>query len=562
MKKEKGKIVFEYQEELPLTAMSFETTQWNHTGSWKYLEPYYQDFTPPCVARCLSKTDIASMMRFVEESRWEDAVQTVLQTNPYPAITGRVCPHPCEQPCNRKAFGGGVSIRAVECAVGDYKLKHNIVPKMEPEKYPKVSIIGSGPAGISAAYYLRTLGHSVVVYEQNPLPGGLLRLGIPSFRLPMETVDAEIEWLKGLGIQFETNHKIHPSEIDSLGPTVLAFGYSRSRSLGIPGESLPKIYDGVALLRAFRLEAPVHIGNRVAIIGGGNTALDIARSLRRLGASPTIYYRRTQKEMPAFKEEITQATQEGIELVFLVAPVRVEPDTQGGLTLWLNRMELKGKDSSGRPKPEPVEGSEFPVSVDAIVKALGETLEMSDIPQTVAVGKGNIRVDEEWKTTHDLTVACGDCTGVMGNTVSEAIYSGRASAFSLYETLTKQKAPLLNVLDNRGASEQQAKFKELNMAYFEKESALTPSLRGAQERATDFAEVEGHLSEQDAVSEAARCFKCGTCIECDNCFHFCPDLAIVRQEGGGYEINFEYCKGCGVCVEECPRQAIHLRRST
>lgn len=562
MKKEGRRIIFETREELPLTAMSLEGTDWNKTGSWKYLEPLYRNHKPPCSNRCLTGGDIVAMMRLVEEGRWDAAVQGMLRVNPFPAVTGRVCPHPCEQPCNRKAYGGGVSIRSVERQVGDHKLEKNIRPELPKAEHPKVHVVGSGPAGLSAAVALRRLGHPVIVHEAAAEAGGLLRYGIPAYRLPVGVIRSEIQWVQGLGVEFDTGHRMDSKEMSSLGPTILAFGLGSSRQLRIPGEDLPGVHDGLKLLTAIRAGEKVDPGQRVAVIGGGNTAMDVARSLLRMGSEPTIYYRRTKREMPAFKEEILQADEEGIPTRFLTAPVKVEESPGKGLILELIEMELGEPDASGRARPIPKEGSEFTVELDAVVKALGEGLDTDILPEGVAAERGCIVTDEAWRTERPDVFACGDAAGRLGYTVGEAIRSGRLCAHALHEHLTGNPAPPFDPHAEADVDPELAKFKHLNMAYFEREEPHTPAILSADVRRRTFDAIEKSFGTDDARREAARCFKCGTCTECDTCLYFCPDLAISRRNGGGYEVDLDYCKGCGVCVEECPRHAIHLRRST
>ncbi len=562
MKTEKGRIRFEHLGDLPPTAISQASTDGNLTGSWKYLEPYYRNLTPPCADRCLTGIDVVAMMRAVEEGRWEDAVHSILAANPFPAVTGRVCPHPCMQPCNRKARGGGVNIRSVEREVGDWKLRHGVRPPLPKTVHPAVHVVGSGPAGLSAAVALRRLGHPVVVHEAAEEAGGLLRHGIPAFRLPAETVRAEVEWVRDLGIQVQTGTPVLPADYEGFGPTVLAFGLGRPRALGIPGEDLPGVLDGVVLLASIRRDEPPSLGERVAVIGGGNTALDVARSLLRLGAAPLVLYRRTAREMPAFKEEVEEAREEGIEFRFLTAPVGVALRKDGALDLTLVDMALGEPDASGRPRPVPKRGSEHVVTVDAIVKALGETLDPAVLPPGVASEGGTIRTEEGWRTGRPGVFACGDATPALGNTVGEAIRSGRLCAVALHEEVTGRRLPDDHPLRAKVDRDPGlARFKDLNMAYFDTEPPAAPPRLAPALRAGTFDPVEGPLAPEEARYEAARCFKCGTCTGCDTCLTFCPDFAIVKQPGGGYAVDLDYCKGCGVCAEECPRNAVHLRRA-
>jgi NADPH-dependent glutamate synthase beta subunit-like oxidoreductase len=558
-----GRVRFEDRGDLPPTAASLGTTDGNLTGSWKYLEPFYRDGTPPCADRCLSGVDVVAMMRAVEAGRWDDAVRSVIAANPFPAVTGRVCPHPCMQPCNRKALGGGVNVRAVERRVGDWKLRHAVKPPLPEAVLPAVHVVGSGPAGLAAAVTLRRLGHPVVVHEAADQPGGLLRHGIPSFRLPIEVVRSEVEWVRDLGIRIQTGIRVLRDDYEAFGPTVLAFGLGRTRSLGIPGEDLPGVTDGIGVLAAVRRGERPDLGDRVAVIGGGNTALDVARTMLRFGAEPVVLYRRSAREMPAFKEEIAEAREEGIEIRFLTAPVAVEEDPAGGLRLTVVEMALGEPDASGRARPVVKAGTEEVLAVDSVVKALGETLDTSLLPDGVASDGGAIRTDGSWRTTRPGVWACGDATPDLGNTVGEAIRAGRLCALSLHEEIAGAPLPgdhLLRAAPDRDPGV--VKFKDLNPAWFDREPPAEPPILAPALRSGTFDGVEGGLTEDEARYEAARCFKCGTCTECDTCLTFCPDFAIVKSPGGGYAVDLDYCKGCGVCAEECPRGALHLRRAT
>jgi len=562
VKIDRGRVRFENRGDLTTGAGSSGTTDWNHTGSWKYLEPSYRNGTPPCGDRCLTGIDVVAMMRAVEADRWEDAVHSVLAANPFPGITGRVCPHPCMQPCNRKAMGGGVNIRAVERQVGDFKLRHGVKPPLPKADRPAVHVVGSGPAGLSAAVTLRRLGHPVVVHEAKEDAGGLLRYGIPGFRLPVDVVRAEVEWVRDLGIQVQTGTKVLAADYEAFGPTVLAFGLGSSRPLGIPGEDLPGVRDGVEILAAIRRGEDPGAGERVAVIGGGNTALDVARSLLRLGSAPVVHYRRSAREMPAFKDEIEEAKEEGIEFRFLSAPVGLEARKGGGLLLTVVDMVLGEPDASGRPRPVPKPGTERVLEVDSVVKALGETLDRAALPAGAETEGGAIRVDARYRTGRPGVFACGDAAPGAGNTVGEAIRAGRLCAVALHEDLEGSPLPpdhpLLAAVDRDPGV---VKFKDLNTAWFDREIPVAPPVLAPALRAGTFDAVEGGFTEDEARYEAARCFKCGTCTECDTCFTFCPDFAIRKKPEGGYEVDLSYCKGCGVCAEECPRGAMQFRKA-
>ncbi|HSP06619.1 MAG TPA: FAD-dependent oxidoreductase, partial [Acidobacteriota bacterium] len=388
MKIEKGKVIFESEEDLPPLTMSLAATSWNRTGSWKYLEPYYQDLTPPCVHACHVGNDIVTFMRLIDEGRYEEAARGILKHNPFPATLGRVCPHPCESPCNRKEMGGPIAIQSAERFLGDYALDHELMPELPEATQPHVTVVGAGPAGLAAAYFLRLLGHPVTIAEADSKPGGLLWTGIPPYRLPREVLEKELNRFQKMGIQYRFGVRVGQDVpvqqlLTQSGAVVLAIGQTQTRALGIPGEEHPQVIDGIRLLHRIHEGRPPEIGDRTIVVGGGNTALDCARSLLRMGKDVTILYRRSRAEMPAFAEEVEEAIQEGIRIEFLAAPVRVITEGETLTAIECIRMKLVESDSGGRPRPVPVPGTEFFVPADTVVKALGEILDMVGLPPEI-----------------------------------------------------------------------------------------------------------------------------------------------------------------------------------
>ena len=562
MKIQSGKIQFESENDLPPVAMSLASTGWNQTGSWKYLEPYYQNLTPPCVAGCNVGNDIVTFMRLIEEQRMEEAALAVLENNPFPAILGRVCPHPCEGVCNRKEMGGEIAIQAAERFLGDYAIQHGLLPVCAASNGQPVTVIGAGPSGLAAAYFLRILGYEVLVIDSHERPGGLLWSGIPPYRLPRNVLKSELDRFHKLGIQFEFGKQLgRDFDLQSVRKksmaVVLAIGLGRSRLLGIPNESHPEVMDGIHLLKQLHSGNAPRIGRKVAVIGGGNTALDCARSLLRLGHDVTIYYRRSFKEMPAFEEEVKEALEEGIKFEILTSPTKVLVQNEKVVGLEFIRMTLLDNKGNGRAIPVPLQGSEFEVQADTVIKALGEVLDEEVIGPVVSA-KGSVRTSE-YRTNVPEVFACGDSLG-NGGTVAHAIRSGREAAFAVDAFIRVADYQQVHTLEYRKASPEIAQFSDFNRDYFAVEYRQpTQYIRSPKDRKSDFSEVKGSFPEIRVLQEAARCFKCGTCTQCDNCRIYCPDAAITR-ENGHYLILDQYCKGCMVCVEECPRAAIHLRK--
>ncbi|MBI3924819.1 MAG: 2-oxoacid:acceptor oxidoreductase family protein [Armatimonadetes bacterium] len=534
--------------DLPLIAQSLTSTLENHTGSWRYLEPFYQDLTPPCAARCPVGNDLPMVMRRVQEGDFEGAARSLLQHNPLPAVLGRVCPHPCEQPCNRRAMGGAVQIQGVERVLGDYALEHSLEPELPAADRGAVAVVGSGPAGLSAAYFLRLLGYQVEVYEKEDRPGGLLWSGIPAYRLPRAVLQGELDRLTRIGILFKFGVALGKDvDLEDLcrryQGLVLAVGQGASRSAGLGDH--PDLLDGVDFLRRAHRGEATALGPTVAVLGGGNTALDCARIALRKGSRAVIVYRRSQREMPAFKEDIAHGRQEGVEFEFLAQPVGL--DLQEGRITGVRcvRTRLGKKDASGRARPEPVEGSQFVIPADTVLCALGSTVEV-DVLRGV-------------EQAAERVLLCGDCVGEEA-TVADAVRTGREAAFRLHSVLSGAELEESNPLRARGVDDRLALFKHMNRSYFESQPAVLKPVRGPEESRQDFEEVVGALTLEQARGECSRCFKCGTCVQCDNCRLFCPDNAIQWDAvAGAYRVLYEYCKGCGVCAAECPRCAIQMR---
>ncbi|MBI4669027.1 MAG: FAD-dependent oxidoreductase [Elusimicrobia bacterium] len=541
-----------------------QTNELPKTGLWRYGEPFYQDYTPPCNNACLSGQDIVTQLRLVEEKRYKEALDRMMEANPFPAIVGRVCPHPCEQPCNRKALGGAVSIRQIERFLGDWAIANNYKSAAPAATEPPVAIIGAGPGGLAAAFYLRRLGHAVTVFEKQPKIGGLLRYGIPEYRLPRSVIDDELKRLGQMGIKFETGitfgKEVTLNDLKAKGfkAVIFAIGLGKSRRLGAEGENIPEVIDGVVWLREFHEGKPSTVKGRVAVIGGGNTAMDCVRCTMRTGCTSKIIYRRTKFQMPASPEEIKEAEEEGIEFQYLAAPTKVEKNSNGSLKVTVIQMKLGEPDSSGRPRPVPVPGSEQAVEVDYVFKALGEVIARGALPAEILNKDGWPVLEINGKTSLPGVYVCGDAADA-GGTVAQAIKSARHTAYAVSSELTSTKREAQNLTQSRGAKAEVAKYKSLKPKLFEKLPRKMHGHETPDERKKDFREIQHALSEGDCVFEATRCFKCGTCNLCGRCETYCPDRAIIfNKEKSRYDINMDYCKGCGVCAEECPRFAVHM----
>lgn len=495
-----GDIQFDNEAEIPRTGRSLGTMAWNRTGSWRNIEPLYRDLTSPCVNACPAGNEVSGWLGLAAQGRFAEAVELLRTTNPFPAVCGRVCPHPCERACLRDRHGGPISVARVERFLGDWAIEHDVPVDAEPPNGRRVAIVGAGPAGLSAAFQLGRRGFDVTVFDENPKPGGLLRYGIPEFRLPKRVLDAELRVFDSLPVRFECGTRVDLRDLPRFERVILAIGRYRGRDLGVPGEE--RAIQGIEFLRK-----GADVGPRVAVIGGGSTAFDCARTLKRLGKDPVILYRRSEKEMPAFAHDVEEAFEEGIELRTMTVPVEILPHAI--------------RCARTAPGAKPIPGSEFLLRVDAVIKAVGEVVD-GELPEGVP--------------------ACGDCAGGAG-TVSDAIGRGRAMAVEI-----AARPPV-------------ATAESLNPAWIPSRPRPTFPRVSATARVLGFTEVNPDVPADLVIGEAKRCLSCGTCSFCHTCMNLCPDGAI-RFTGSEYEIDYAWCKGCLICVQECPRGAMTAREVT
>jgi len=542
--------------------------------------PVYRDNKPPCEAGCPAGHAIHKTISLVREDRFEEALENIWWENPFPGMTGRVCFHPCEARCNANEFSQGVAINALERAVFDRADRSRVMRPAKKENTGKrVAVIGSGPAGMTCAYYLNMMGQNVTVFEASPLVGGIPRAGIPAYRLPKEVVDREMGEVIALGVEVQTNTRVgkdisFDSILERYDTCFLAVGAHRSVKMNIPGEDGEGVISGLDFLKRVAFGERVALGSKVAVIGGGNTAIDAARTARRLGAQEvTILYRRTIEEMPAYPEEVEAAQKEGVKIEYLTVPTIIHHEGRRLSKLECVRTRLGQADADGRCRPVVIEGSNFMSEVDNVIAATGETLEISFLPDTIEMNGPLIKVDGLGRTSVPGVYAGGDATNPIW-TVSEAIGSGKRAAIGIdmylrgedgkgiitagkglesgavsMERYLKGEHPL----DEREV----VSFSDLNVRYFQKAPRAkileSSDLKGTQ----GFSEVRLSLFRKEAVAEAGRCFHCGHCNSCGNCFVFCPDAAIAFAESSPFfRIDSSLCKGCGICINECPRDAI------
>ena len=524
------------------------TSKINHTGSWRTERPVYVDRLPPCNAACPAGEDIQGWLSLAEAGEYEAAWRSLTANNPLPACMGRVCYHPCETKCNRAEIDSAVGINSVERFLGDIAIEKGWrFEKPAANSGKRALVVGAGPAGLSCAYHLARLGHTVVIREAGPLSGGMMRFGIPKYRLPRDVLDAEVRRIVDLGVSLELN-----SKVDDIVATMreggfdaafLAVGAHIAKRAYIPAGGAAKILDAVSLLRSMEGEAPPRLGRKVVIYGGGNTALDAARTARRLGAQEAIVvYRRTREKMPAHDFELEEALQEGVSMKWLSTITAVD-----GGQMTIEKMAL---DATGFPQPT---GEFETLEADSLVLALGQDVDLSllDNCPGVVIKGGVVQVGPDMMTSRPGVFAGGDMAP-SERTVTVAIGHGKKAARCVDAFLRSEAyAP--------PGKHAEASFERLNTWYYEDAPATVRPMLEAVRRVQSFDEVVSGLDETNALYEARRCLSCGNCFECDNCYGVCPDNAVIKLgPGKRFEFDYDYCKGCGICATECPCGAIDM----
>ena len=522
----------------------------NHTGNWRTMRPVYADHLPPCNQACPAGENIQAWLYHAEEGAYEQAWQQLMQDNPMPAIHGRVCYHPCESACNRGHLDEAVSIHAVERFLGDQAIAQGWRVACAPRTGKHVLVIGAGPGGLSTAYHLARMGHQVTIHEAGAQAGGMMRYGIPKYRLPREIVDAEVARIQSMGVTIKLN-----SRVDDLEATMaegrfdgafLALGAHLARRIEIPGFDAKRVLDAVTFLRDIEGAARPKLGRRVAIYGGGNTAIDVARSVERLGMEPVIIiYRRDVGHAPAFASEITEAEEEGVRFQWLRRIAQGDAST-----LTVEEMAL---DEQGKPQAT---GRFETIEADSVILALGQRADTGFLRRVSGLRvreDGTIEVDETMMTGRPGIFAGGDMVpGEQSVTVATGQGKKAARHIDAYLRGTTYSKP-----EGHGP----ATFDHLNTWYYSDADASKQPLLNLVRRRSSFDEIVGGLDADNALLEARRCLSCGNCFNCDNCYAVCPDNAVIKLGSGKrYKFNYDYCKGCGLCAEECPCGAIDMVR--
>jgi 2-oxoacid:acceptor oxidoreductase delta subunit (pyruvate/2-ketoisovalerate family) len=520
----------------------------NMTGTWRTARPVYLDRLPPCNNACPAGENIQGWLFHAESGDYEQAWRVLVQDNPLPAVMGRVCYHPCEGACNRGQLDSSVGINSVERFLGDEAIKRGwkfAAPTASTDK--KVLVVGAGPSGLSAAYHLARLGHKVEIQEAGPLAGGMMRFGIPKYRLPREVLDAEVQRILDLGVTLKLNVKVENIEQSMLDggfdAAFLAVGAHIGKRTFIPAGDATKIVDAVSVLRSMEGEDKPMLGRRVVVYGGGNTAIDVARTAKRLGATEAIIvYRRTRDKMPAHDFEVEEALQEGVMVKWLST---IKQAGEGNITI-----EKMALDEKGYPQPT---GEFETLEADSVVLALGQDVDLSLLEGVsgLEIKDGTVQVSSNMMTGHPGIFAGGDMVP-SERTVTVAVGHGKKAARNI-------DAWLRGVAHEAAPKHELAEFDKLNSWYYSDADKTVRPMLDIIRRQTSFDEVQGGLNETNALFEARRCLSCGNCFECDNCYGVCPDNAVIKLgPGKRFEFKYDYCKGCGLCVAECPCGAIKM----
>jgi NADPH-dependent glutamate synthase beta subunit-like oxidoreductase len=518
-------------------------------GPVRARRPRYVDLLPPCNVACPAGENIQAWLAHVEAGRHEDAWRQIVQDNPLASIHGRVCYHPCEGSCNRAELDEAVSIHAVERFLGDLAVEREWdFPKPEAVTGRRVLIVGAGPSGLCAAYHLARLGHQVEIHDAGSEAGGMLRYGIPAYRLPPGVLAAEIARIQRLGVNIVLDHKVEDlvgeQEEGGFDAVFVAVGAHLAKHVDIPARDAATIYDAIALLRSVAGGERPQLGRRVAVYGGGNTAMDAARVARRLGAEEAmIVYRRTRGQMPAHQQEAEDAEREGVRINWLRTIAAFE-----GTELRVEAMEL---DERGHPQPT---GRFETLEADSVVLALGQDADtrfLSDVAGVEINRDGVVAVSRSLMTGRPGLFAGGDAVpGERSVTVAAGHGKAAARHIDAYLRETAYETP---------PKHEVATFDRLHVWYFADAPERQQPERPPEERISGFDEVLGGLSETEATYEAKRCLSCGNCFECDGCLGACPEDAVIKLgKGNRYRFDYDRCTGCAACFEQCPVHAIEM----
>lgn len=533
------------------------------TGGWRTSRPVYVEATPPCRAACPAGEPVSLWIEQARAGNLARAWALIREENPFPAVTGRVCAHPCEAACNRGRLDGAVAINALEQFVGDWGLRHGVPVPTAVSRRERIAIVGGGPAGLACAYHLARLGHAATIFEADARLGGVLRQGIPEYRLPRAVLDHEIDLALSPAIEVRTGRRLGRDltwqTLRDFDAVFLATGAGLAGRLPVPGADARRVGSGLAFLRDVNAGAEPAIGPRVVVIGGGSTAMDVARTARRLGAcAVTVLALEAREAMPAGRDEVAQALAEGVEIRNGVG-VRAFRASAGTLTAVVVAPARLDRAADGTIEPIfAAEGADVSIEADTALLAVGQEADLDPMPSAVETERGIVVAGGGGQTSMDGVFAGGDLTS-RRRTVVEAIGAGTRAARAIHAQLSARSPGPFSAPRAWAAPrpEHVVAFDEIAAHAFARTRPAARGERLPERRLLSFAEVVTGLGERAALREAARCFTCGRCVACDVCLAVCPDMAIARQDGG-YRVSADHCKGCGLCVRECPRGALTM----
>jgi len=544
-------------------------------GSVSALRPAQVQKVAPCMAECPAGNDVRGWLNTISQhgkvgksldDALDEAFRQLTATNPIPGVLGRVCPHPCETDCNRKEKESPVGINSVERFLGDWGIERHLpLPTLAPpgSQREKIAVVGSGPAGLSCAYHLARRGYPVTIFESLPEPGGMLRYGIPDYRLPRDVLDAEVRRIAALGVEIRCGTTVGKDvDFDALqkdhDAVFVAIGAHQGKKIRVEGEDGPFVYTGTGFLRAVWLGKPPPIGKKVAVIGGGDTAVDAARVClrlptdaadvaKRMGSDVTLFYRRTRTEMPAIEEEVAGAVEENVKIEFLAAPARIVRDVQGRVVkLVVERMKLGEPDASGRRSPVPT-GELVEHDCDTVITAVSQEPDFKSMGGALG-GVSWLEADKWGKTSLPKVWTGGDNMNLSLATI--AVGQGRTAAESIHATLRGE--PLPDAAPGPVIAPARLKLDFYETKPRTQRGALAPAARLVDPHA----EIDQGITKEQVLEESSRCMSCGFCFGCERCWMYCTPSCFSKvaepAPGTYYKIKLDTCDGCKKCADECP----------
>ena len=558
--------------------ISYGSTEVIETGKWGFQKPHTAFMTAPCQEACPAGIHIPQFLYLTQEKMYDEALFTILRENPLPGVCGRVCFHPCEASCNRAQYDESVSIHAMERFVSD--VTSNQIQNIQlhsSRNSKKVAVVGAGPAGLSCAYFLSLLGYHTTIFEAQKEPGGVMRWGIPEYRLPKSILRKEIQRILSLPIEMRTGVRVGKDilfdELDPFDAIFLSPGAGMNAPLFMKGGNSERVWKGGEFLERINSKEKINLGKETIVIGGGNTAMDVARSALRLGSKVTIAYRRTRNEMPAIPDEMVEAEGEGVRFEFLVQPVKINMTKKKRIAVTFQRMKLTSPDQGNRPKPIPVKGDFLTLETDRLITSVGELVDLSWIPKKL------IKDDLIEPGSTPKIFAGGDAVA-QPRTIVTAIASGKRAAISIdfflrgdddEEDLSKISVggkgslSMEAYLQGRDSGEWPEKkevvsYSQINTLYFEPSRRVRMRKRQRNKILKGFSEVNLGYNAKEAILSASRCFSCGTCNYCYNCYFFCPEGVIsLNPLDRTRVVDTLHCKGCGTCAKACPRSVVVMK---